>query len=97
MYGGLGDAVLGEYKAAVIAYDTSDDTAWTLTARSEGEVLWVEQGEFAASTSSTDDDNSSRRLFSFASDSVPFSSTDSSSRRSDTFTVVLDSYTDVQC
>lgn len=98
MYGGLGDAVLGEYTAFVIGYSTPIDTTWTLTARSEGEVLWVEQGMFAATSYfTTDDDITSSRLFSFSSDSSSFSSYQSSFPQSELFTVMLDSYTDVQC
>lgn len=112
MYGGLGDAVLGEYTATVDGYLIFSDTTWTLTAPSEGEILWIEEGMFSGSSSSTtdddttysptdddttDDDTTSRRLFSFSSDSSSNYTDDSVNPGSETFTVTLGSYTDVQC
>lgn len=110
VYGGLGDAVLGEYQTQVLLFRASVDTAWTLTARSEGDVLWVEEGMFTGTSSSDyttspdddDDNDTSRRLFSFSSftsfSNSSYSDDNTSPRpRSDVFTVVLDSYTDFDC
>lgn len=72
--GQSGDAMLGDYTAFVRPSSTmvrdnertlGSDTVWTLTARVNGEVLWIKEGFYAGGTSSS---NSFSYTFEYFSD-----------------------------
>lgn len=90
MHNGLSvedDDVLGEYTARVFFGYAQTDTRWTLTARINGEVKWVEEGDFGGSYSA-DYLPQSRRLD---------TTTSSTPSQSDAFTVTLGPYDSVDC
>lgn len=93
VYNGLSEAdTLGEYTAQVRFYGSYVATNWTLIASINDDIVWVEEGEFAALSSSctTSDDFRRRRLSSSTFD-------DDSTIASEAFTVTLDSYTSGDC
>lgn len=96
MFNGLSeDAVLGEYVIQVRLSSSYVKTTWTLTARINDDIIWVEQGDFEPDSSSPapiSDDSSRRRRLSTTSSTV-----DDPRLGSEVFTVVLDSYTSVEC
>lgn len=87
VYSGLDsakDAVLGEYSAKVFFGYAEKDTKWTLTARVDNNVVWVKEGEME-STYNEGESNS------FDDDFDP------SKFESEVFTIVLDSYANLEC
>lgn len=89
LYSGLDsdvDTVTGQYQAYITVYVIRNGSIpWKMTATLNGEVAWVEEGEFTK-----DDDG--RRLSSSSG-----SSTTTSEPISDVFTVMLDEYIDNGC
>lgn len=80
------DTVIGQYQAYIKVYVIRNDSIpWKMTATLNGEVAWVEEGEFM-------EDDDGRRL----STSSGFSAT-TSELVSDVFTVMLDEYIDNDC
>lgn len=57
VYNGLNiedDTVLGDYIARVSRFSSETDTAWTLTTRIHGEIVWVEEEVFESLSTGTE-------------------------------------------
>lgn len=81
LFGG-DESAIGEYSAQIWTPSAETDTAWTLTARVNGEVAWVEEGLYFPVA------------FSYGS---PYDLSDSSDSLTDVFTVTVDSISDSEC
>lgn len=95
MFNGLSeDAAIGEYIVQVRLSSSYVETTWTLTARINDDIVWVEEGDFAPDSfpASTRDDSSRRRRLSTTSSTI-----DNPRIASEVFTVTLGSYTSVDC
>lgn len=75
------ESAIGEYMARVIILASDEDATWTLTACVNGEVMWVEEGEY----------------FTSGDFSHSFGSSDSSTVVTDRFPVTLDSIAGSDC
>lgn len=82
VYGGDESAV-GEYLAQIVIYGGETDATWTLTARVNGEVAWIEEGSHSAT--------------SYDPYSFNFDTFDSATVETDVYTVALDSIPGSEC